>query len=68
MSKLIKVKDHSGLHRVEESGAIINASVEDYNKYKKKRESMLSQKKRLDNLENDISEIKSLLGQIASKL
>lgn len=64
MKTLIKVKDSIGLHREMESGAILNTSSDDYNKYIKQRESMLSQKQRVDKLESDISEIKSMLNQL----
>jgi len=65
--KLIKVKDSVGLHRELESGAIVNTSVDDYEKYLKKKEAMLSQKKRLDNLESDVGEIKNMLKELLSK-
>lgn len=68
MNNLIKVKDHVGLRRDAESGVIVNSSIEDYNKYKKKKESMMSQKTRLDTLEKDVGEIKSLLKELVGKL
>lgn len=64
MNKLIKVKDSVGLHREMESGAILNTSADDYNKYIKQRESMSAQKQRVDRLESDISEIKYMLNQL----
>lgn len=68
MSKLVKVKDSVGLHRDLGCGAIVNTSVDDYNKYMKQRQSALSQKSRLETLENDVTEIKSMLKELIGKL
>jgi hypothetical protein len=68
MTNLIKVKDYVGLHRDAETGAVVNSCAEDFNKYKKKRDSMLAQQKRLDTVEKDVGEIKSLLKELVSKL
>lgn len=65
--KLVKVKDSVGLHREINSGAIVNTSVDDYEKYMKRKEAALSQKKRLDKMEQDVSEIKSMLKELVSK-
>lgn len=61
MNKLIKVKDSIGLHREMNSGAILNTSSADYNKYKEQRDKLLSEKHRVDKLESDITEIKDML-------
>jgi len=67
MNKLVKVKDAAGLHRDMGCGAILNTSSVDYDKYIKQRESMMSQKRRVDKLESDISEIKNMLQQLLSE-
>ena len=74
MSK-IKVKDSGSLYRDEESGAIINCSDSEYNNYldlKNKRiteiQDLESQKKDIDNLKNEINEVKDLLKQVLTKL
>lgn len=66
--KLIKVKDSINLHREIDSGAIVNTSTEDYNRYLKQKESAMSQKNRIEKLENDIADIKVLLNAIVDKL
>lgn len=68
MDKLVKVKDSVGLHRDMTCGVIVNTSVDDYNKYIKQKESMSKQKHRLDKVEEDVTEIKSMLKEIMSKL
>jgi hypothetical protein len=71
----VKVKDSGSLYRDEESGAIINCSDSEYNNYldlKNKRiteiQDLESQKKDIDNLKNEINEVKDLLKQVLTKL
>lgn len=68
MDKLIKVKDSLTLHRNMESGAIVNTSADDYNKYIMRKEKMMQEKNRVAKLEKDVEEIKSMLQQLMSKL
>lgn len=65
--KLVKVKDSVGLHRELTSGAIVNTSVSDYEEYVKQKKAALSNKSRIDKLESDISEIKSMLKELINK-
>jgi|TARA_B100000214_G_scaffold360968_1_gene323883 hypothetical protein len=71
----IKVENSSSLYRDQESGAILNCSDTEYNAYldlKKRRMVELSdletQKKDIDNLKNEINEVKDLLKQVLTKL
>ncbi len=71
----VKVKDSGSLYRDEESGAILNCSDFEYNNYldlKNKRlneiQDLESQKKDIDNLKNEINEVKDLLKQVLTKL
>jgi len=71
----VKVKDSGSLYRDEESGAIINCSDSEYHAYldlKNKRineiQDLESQKKDIDNLKNEINEVKDLLKQVLTKL
>ncbi len=71
----VKVKDSGFLYRDEESGAILNCSDSEYNNYldlKNKRlneiQDLESQKKDIDNLKNEINEVKDLLKQVLTKL
>jgi hypothetical protein len=67
MTKLVRVKDSVGLHRNVDSGAIVNSSNIDYNKYIMQKEKMSSEKTRIKNLEQDVMEIKDMLRQLLSK-
>lgn len=61
MKNLVKVKDHPHLYRDENTGAIINYDMVGYNQRLKKIEKQKSNKQELDEMKNDIEEIKSLL-------
>ena len=58
---LIKVKDHEGFYKDTSSGAVINKNNSDYQQYVETRDRLLSEKERLDSIESDINDIKSLL-------
>lgn len=71
----VKVKDSTSLYRDTDSGAIINCSDTEYDSYitlkqQKLREvvDLETQKKDIDNLKNEITEIKGLLSQVLNKL
>lgn len=67
MTKLVKIKDVKGLHREVESNTILNTSSDDYDKYIRRREAFRQQHTRLDQIEQDVSEIKSMLRDLLSK-
>ena len=58
---LIRVKDHDGLYKDSSTGAVINKDTSGYQQYMENRSKMLSDKERLDSIESDINDIKSLL-------
>ena len=58
---LIKVNDHDGFYKDTSSGAIVNKNNSGYQQYIENRDRLLSDKERLDAIENDIHDIKSLL-------
>ena len=58
---LIKVKDHDGFYKDTSSGAIVNKNNSGYQQYIENRVRLLSDKERLDAIENYIHDIKSLL-------
>ncbi len=71
----IKVENSGSLYRDQESGAILNCSDSEYNSYldlKKRRiaeiDDLATQKKDIDNLKNEIDEVKDLLKQVLTKL
>lgn len=70
----IKVKDHLNLERDPRTNAILNVSKDEYNEYIERRNKRRSQSQRVVELEsevkdikNDLSEIKSLLLDLARK-
>ena len=56
---LLKVKDHDRFYKDTSSGAVINKNNSDYQQYVETRDRLLSEKERLDSIENDIHDIKS---------
>jgi len=71
----VKVKDSTSLYRDTESGAIINCSDVEYDSYITLKQQKLkevvdleTQKKDIDNLKDEITEIKGLLSQVLNKL
>jgi hypothetical protein len=74
MQAFVKVKDKDGLVRDLSSGAIINTNASDYENYVKKRDASKQLRKDLDqhseqinNIKNDISEIKQMLVTLINK-
>jgi len=63
-----KVEGHPGLIRDLESNAVINNDKSAYQNYVQLREQKLREKERLDKLENEVGEIKSLLQKLVDKL
>ena len=58
---LYRVKDHDGLYKDSSTGAVINKDNNGYQQYMENRNKMLSDKERLDSLENDMHDIKTML-------
>jgi len=63
-----KVEGHSDLIRDLETNAVINTNKTAYQDYLKMREQKLNEIQRLDKLENEVGEIKSLLQKLVDKL
>jgi hypothetical protein len=61
---MIRVKGYTNLYRDETSGAIVNCDSMAYNQYLNIVNNRESQKKELDNIKQDIDEIKSLLKEL----
>ena len=71
---LIPVEDNPGLFRDEQSGAIINKNRSDFDIYVSSRKKMRTKAQRIetletkvDNLTNDIGDIKSMLQSLVGK-
>ena len=64
----VRVGNHPGLVKDTRSGAIINTNKEEMQAAKTRKANRLREAQRLDQLENDISELKGLLKEIVGKL
>ena len=64
----IPVEGQDGLYRDTNTGAIINKNHLEFQSYIKQREKLNSDKQRIDKLENDVSDIKSMLNNIVDLL
>jgi hypothetical protein len=69
-----KVEGHSNLIRDEETKAIINTSMTDYNNYimqkklkEKEAQKITSIEKEVSNIKDDLNEIKNLLRRMANE-
>jgi hypothetical protein len=63
---MIPVKGHPNLYRDEQTGAIVNCDNYGYNQYLMSLNHRNSQKKEIEQMKNDICEIKSLLKEIVN--
>ena len=63
-----QVEGSSDLYRDMDSQAIVNTDRSGYLAYKSRREQKLHEIERIDKLEGDVGEIKSLLNKIIDKL
>jgi len=61
---MIKVEGHPNLYRDENSGAIINCDSTAYNQYVNSKTRQELRKKELDDMRNEINELKCLLKQV----
>lgn len=62
--KTLKVKGHPNLVRDMNSGAIININSSAINQAKIAKENKKKEKERIDNIEHDVNEIKTMLSQL----
>lgn len=61
---MIPVKGHPNLYRDEQTGAIVNCDNHSYNQYINTMNNRKLQKMEMQQMRNDIDEIKSLLKEI----
>ena len=64
---MIPVQGHPNLYRDEKSGAIVNCDNLSYNQYVNSLQNRQNQRKEIDQLKDEISEIKNLLKQLLEK-
>ena len=63
-----QVEGRSDLFRDDDNGAIVNTDRSAYLAYKTKKQQRLNEMGRIDKLQNEIDEIKSLLYKVIDKL
>ena len=64
----IKVKDSGSLYRDEESGAILNCSDSEYDRYLKLKQQKLRESNEMDKLKNDVDELKDMMQLLLSEM
>jgi hypothetical protein len=64
---MIPVEGYKNLFRDEKTGAIVNTDTIGYSQYIRMREERKKQRQEIDDLKNDIIEIKSLLGELINE-
>jgi len=67
MAKYIKIEGEQDLVKDKETGAILNTNMDSLSAYKQKRKKDIDQKNRIDRMENDIGDIKSMLKELINK-
>ena len=65
---LIPVENHSELFRDSKTGAIVNKSTSDFERYNNTRNKMLSKEERINDLEQKVDNLSSDIGDIKSML
>lgn len=63
-----KVEGHDGLVRDMSSGAIVNRDTTGYQNYIALRNQKLNEKKKIENLEGEIKELKDLVNQLLQNI
>lgn len=66
--KYQKIINEPDLVKDSETGAVLNLSESSYDKYINERKRVMSEKNRINKLENDVQDIKILLNQIMGKI
>jgi len=68
MNEYVKVKDHLGLVRDPRTNAILNTNKSEYDEYMKAKKKNASKSERVEKLETDVNDIKNDLNEIKSLL
>ena len=64
----MKVEGHSNLVRVDNSNAIVNTNLSEYNNYISLRTKRKQRTNRIDNMENDLKSLKDDINEIKTLL
>lgn len=67
-NKKLRVKGHSNLYKDMTTGVIVNRDKEGYNRAMKMKLAKRKQKEEIESLKKEVSEIKTMLSTIISKL
>ena len=67
MENLISVEGHPNLFRDQKTGAIVNYDNASYKQYLNSISNRMNTKKEIENLKNDVEEIKSLLKELINE-
>lgn len=67
MNKYVKVKDESDLVKDKNTGAVLNTNLDSLKAYRAKRKKDAEMQNRVDKMENDIGDIKSMLKELLNK-
>jgi hypothetical protein len=65
---LIPIENNKSLYRDIESGAVLNCSSSDYDSYLQHKNSLIEKQDEIQNLKNEVGEIKNMMKLILSKL
>ena len=68
MSNYIKVEGHPNLVRDKNSGVILNINKTEIEQSRLRKEQRREKDKEIEDLKNDVSEIKSMLNKLVEKL
>jgi len=67
MSKYIKIENEQDLVKDSDTGAILNTNLDSLSAYKAKRKKDAEMQNRVNKMENDIGDIKSMLKELLNK-
>jgi len=67
MSEYIKIENEQDLVKDSDTGAILNTNLDSLSAYKAKRKKDAEMQNRVDKMENDIGDIKSMLKELLNK-
>jgi tetrahydromethanopterin S-methyltransferase subunit B len=67
MSKYINIENEQDLVKDSDTGAILNTNLDSLSAYKAKRKKDAEMQNRVDKMENDIGDIKSMLKELLNK-
>tara|TARA_A100001234_G_scaffold56269_2_gene48216 strand:+ start:2033 stop:2242 length:210 start_codon:yes stop_codon:yes gene_type:complete len=66
--KYLKVKDHENLVRDKDTNVVININRSEIEQAKKRKAERIKKEQEINNLKNEVSEIKSMLTKVIEKL